>query len=165
MSLLGPKPETEELARRFEEDYREILKVRPGMIDPVSLVSGNGNARGRSLEASDESYLHVGLPERLRLARGYAERSSLLYDGKFILRSVFRRTYPSRRIRALAQELAAFRRPVVLGVQTCIFGLSNYLAFYIRFEGDVPEHYFYSFFLHLERTFQKGSFALAQFHL
>jgi FlaA1/EpsC-like NDP-sugar epimerase/lipopolysaccharide/colanic/teichoic acid biosynthesis glycosyltransferase len=148
MSLFGPKPEGEELIRKFEGDYREILKIRPGMIDLVSLVSGNGHARGKGPEPSDEGYLHVSLPERVKLARLYAERSSFFYDLKFILRSLFRRLYPSRRIQDFARDLAAFRRPVVVGLQTGIFALSNYLAFYIRFEGDVPEAYLYPFFLY-----------------
>ncbi len=148
MSLFGPKPETEELIRRFEEDFRGILKIRPGMIDPISLVSGNGHGNGKRIQPSDESYLHVGLPERVKLAGLYAEKSSLLYDIKFIFRALFKKLYPSSRIQALARDLAGFRRPVVVGIQTGIFALSNYLAFYIRFEGDVPEGYLYSFFLY-----------------
>jgi len=40
MSLVGPRPEVEEYVTLYEEDYREILKRRPGITDVSPLSSG-----------------------------------------------------------------------------------------------------------------------------
>jgi FlaA1/EpsC-like NDP-sugar epimerase len=34
--------------------------------------------------------------------------------------------------------MTPYRKPIVIGIQLCIFIISNYLAFLIRFDADVP---------------------------
>jgi lipopolysaccharide/colanic/teichoic acid biosynthesis glycosyltransferase len=38
MSLVGPRPELPQYTRLFEDDFREILRVRPGITDLASLA-------------------------------------------------------------------------------------------------------------------------------
>jgi lipopolysaccharide/colanic/teichoic acid biosynthesis glycosyltransferase len=37
MSIVGPRPELRQYVDRFQDEYRELLKVRPGLTDPSSL--------------------------------------------------------------------------------------------------------------------------------
>src|ERR1044072_6793817 len=44
MSLVGPRPELPRYVRLFEEDYRRILTVRPGITDPASIAYSRASA-------------------------------------------------------------------------------------------------------------------------
>ena len=46
--------------------------------------------------------------------------------------------YPRARINSLLDWISPYRRPVIFIVHILVFVLSNYLAFYIRFEGNIP---------------------------
>jgi lipopolysaccharide/colanic/teichoic acid biosynthesis glycosyltransferase len=79
MSLVGPRPECPDYVSRFEADYREILRVRPGMTGFTQLAFA---CEGRILDPSDPGghYLRALLPQKVLLDRLYAARPSLRRD-------------------------------------------------------------------------------------
>jgi lipopolysaccharide/colanic/teichoic acid biosynthesis glycosyltransferase len=80
MSFVGPRPEVPGYVEKFREDYKELLKVRPGLTDLASLKYRD---EGRLLKESpdpDKAYVEVILPDKIRLAKIYLARSSAGLD-------------------------------------------------------------------------------------
>ncbi len=88
MSLVGPRPEVPEYVERFREEYADILTVRPGMTDLASLKYRNESALLAAAADPAGEYVRVILPDKIRLAREYVRRSSLLFDLSLILRTL-----------------------------------------------------------------------------
>jgi len=87
MSLVGPRPEVRRYVEMFQEDYAEILRVRPGMTDLASLKYRDEAAILGQAADPEEEYVRRVLPEKIRLAREYVRRQSLLLDLTIICRT------------------------------------------------------------------------------
>jgi len=94
MSLVGPRPEVEEYVKFYERDYREILKKRPGITDVSSIIFREEEAVLENQADPEGYYKKILLPEKIRLAKEYIEKSSFLYDLKLILNTFHRIFYP-----------------------------------------------------------------------
>lgn len=138
MSLVGPRPEVKRYVSKFRKDYKEILKVRPGITDIASLTYRDEEAVLKGKKNPEEYYIHVLLPEKIRLAKEYVRKAVLIYDVKLILLTIFKLVYPHDTIRKIIGILTPYRRPIVISIQLLLFFLSNYLAFFVRFDGDIP---------------------------
>lgn len=94
MSFVGPRPELRRYVEMFKNDYREILSVRPGITDPASILfRTEATILGRAADPHAE-YVERILPHKIRLAKEYRYRSSLLYDVGVILQTVFAIVHP-----------------------------------------------------------------------
>jgi lipopolysaccharide/colanic/teichoic acid biosynthesis glycosyltransferase len=84
MSLVGPRPESPDFVRRFDADYRQILRVRPGMTGFTQLAFA---CEGRILDPRDPGghYLRALLPQKVGLDRLYASRPILRRDLAILL--------------------------------------------------------------------------------
>ncbi|NOZ69345.1 MAG: polysaccharide biosynthesis protein [Deferribacteres bacterium] len=136
MSLVGPRPEVEEYVRRFRKDYEDILRVRPGITDAASLAFRNEEEVLKDKENPEEYYVNILLPEKIRLAREYAAKASLVSDIRLIVMTVAGILYPAHFIEKTIAFSTPYRKFAVMGIQAVIFALSNYLAFSIRFDGN-----------------------------
>ncbi|MBI5629268.1 MAG: sugar transferase [Elusimicrobia bacterium] len=87
MSLVGPRPEVRKYAELFRKDYEEILKVKPGVTD---LASFQYRDEAKVLGGLDPEkiYLSRVLPDKIRLAKEYIQRSSFLFDFTLLVRTV-----------------------------------------------------------------------------
>lgn len=98
MSLVGPRPEVKEYVELFRRDYTEILTVRPGITDLASLSYWDeADLLSRSQDPEEEYLKHI-LPEKIRLAREYLSRSSLVFDLSLLVKTLLtliRRSFPS----------------------------------------------------------------------
>ena len=84
MSLVGPRPEAPRYVEMFRRDYEEILRVRPGVTDLASIKYRNEEGvLGRAADPQRE-YVERVLPEKIRLAKEYVRRRSVLFDLKLI---------------------------------------------------------------------------------
>jgi lipopolysaccharide/colanic/teichoic acid biosynthesis glycosyltransferase len=88
MSFVGPRPEVRQYVELFRQEYREILKVRPGITDQACLKYRDESAILGQSENPDEEYLQRVLPDKIRLAKEYLKRSSFLFDLSLILRTL-----------------------------------------------------------------------------
>jgi lipopolysaccharide/colanic/teichoic acid biosynthesis glycosyltransferase len=85
MSLVGPRPEVRRYVEMFHEDYGAILQVRPGMTDLASIKYRDEQAILGSAADPEQEYVHVVLPEKIRLAKEYVARQSFWLDLRIIL--------------------------------------------------------------------------------
>lgn len=80
MSIIGPRPEVEEYVWDNTEDFSEILKIRPGLSDFASIKYRNEESILAGQTDPEEYYFNMILPDKLRLARRYAEKISFRTD-------------------------------------------------------------------------------------
>ena len=149
MSLVGPRPEVVKYVNIYRKDYEEILSLKPGITDIASFIYSNEEDVLKDKENLEEFYVHVLLPEKIRLAKEYLRKTSLKYDIKLILMTILKLIYPYRRINSIIETITPYRRWIVVLLQLFLFTFSNYLAFYIRFDGDIPSHEFELFLRYL----------------
>ncbi len=89
MSLVGPRPEVRKYVDMFAEDYEEILRVRPGITDLASVKYRDEAAILGAAADPEREYVDRVLPEKIRLAREYVQRQSLLLDLGIIFGTLF----------------------------------------------------------------------------
>jgi lipopolysaccharide/colanic/teichoic acid biosynthesis glycosyltransferase len=90
MSFVGPRPEVPKYVELFRHDYEEILKVRPGITDLASIkYRDEASILGQS-ETPEDEYVRRVLPDKIKLAKEYIQRSSLIFDLSVICRTVFK---------------------------------------------------------------------------
>ncbi len=138
MSLVGPRPELPQYVDQFRTEYAEILTLRPGITDPASITFRDETPHLGDGAESEERYLRVVLPEKLRLARYYVHNSSFLYDLRLIAATVATVAYPGEAIDRLFNSLSPHRYPIAAVVQCALLLLAQYGAFFIRFDGNIP---------------------------
>jgi FlaA1/EpsC-like NDP-sugar epimerase len=146
MSLVGPRPEVDKYVAQYGDDYREILSIRPGITDIASLTYSNEESILKDKSDPEEYYIHVLLPEKIRLAREYVRKASVIYDLKLIFLTIFKLIYPREALLKIINGAGPYRRAIVVGIQLGIFIIASYLAFCIRCEGR-PTPVFVEMFL------------------
>ncbi len=141
MSFVGPRPEVEKHVNIFKEDYKEILKIRPGVIDIYYMKYSNEEVLLKDKNDPEDYYINILLPEKIRLAKNYIRKSSIVYDFKLILHTNAKLILQQRFIKRVLRTIFSYRESVVISSQLAIFIISSYLAFFIRFEGNIPSYY------------------------
>ena len=80
MSLVGPRPEDNEIAKTWPTALRnEILSVRPGITSPASVIYRDEEKMLKSASVMDD-YLKSVLPDKLRLDQLYVRNHNFLSD-------------------------------------------------------------------------------------
>ena len=160
MSLVGPRPEVPYYVDKFSNEYQEILTVRPGLIDLAFLMYVDdltilGKPAVKPL-VSENTYLQEALPEKIRLAKLYLEHASFIFDLAVIaqtLLKIFGLRTVLVKVRApqnsdeientpVFKFLYKYRRFFILFVDVGFIFLANYLAFWLRFDGQILEREF-----------------------
>jgi lipopolysaccharide/colanic/teichoic acid biosynthesis glycosyltransferase len=88
MSFVGPRPEVRYYVELFRREYTEILNVRPGITDLASLKYQDEAAFLGKVNNPEEEYIAHVLPDKIKLAKDYLQRSSFLSDLGVILRTL-----------------------------------------------------------------------------
>ncbi len=90
MSFVGPRPDMPEYASRLAGEERHILKLRPGITSPATIVYANEEEILASVpdpqRYNDESLW----PDKVRMNLEYYHNHSFTGDLKIILRTIFR---------------------------------------------------------------------------
>lgn len=95
MSLVGPRPEVPRYVSFSDSLWRSILRVRPGITDPASLLY---RREDDVLAGADDPELHYRafvLPHKLHLSLAYIGQASLWLDVKLVLSTVGRLLLPA----------------------------------------------------------------------
>ncbi|MFZ4652351.1 MAG: sugar transferase [Rubrivivax sp.] len=91
MSLVGPRPEVPQYVALYPPALREeVLAVRPGITDPVSLKFADEASRLAAAADPEREYREVILPAKLSEAAAYAARASLWTDLGVLARTAWR---------------------------------------------------------------------------
>jgi lipopolysaccharide/colanic/teichoic acid biosynthesis glycosyltransferase len=85
MSLVGPRPEVPQYVSLFTDEQRGILNLVPGITNPASIVYWNEQAVLAEAEDPEWMYLHMIMPDKIRINLEYAERATTLSDFLVIL--------------------------------------------------------------------------------
>jgi len=90
MAFVGPRPEVREFVELFREDYEKILKIRPGITDLASLKYRDEATFLGKFNNPAEAYVTQILPDKIRLAKDYIQRSSFFFDLRVILKTLLK---------------------------------------------------------------------------
>ena len=90
MSFVGPRPEVRQYVELFRQEYAEILTVRPGITDLASLKYRDEAGLLEKAENPEEEYVSRVLPDKIRLAKDYLQRSSFIFDLGLIFKTLFK---------------------------------------------------------------------------
>lgn len=87
MSFVGPRPEVVEYVDLNNHLWREILKVRPGITDPIALRLRNEEELLASVEDKEAFYTEILQPFKIRGWADYARRKTWKTDLLILFRT------------------------------------------------------------------------------
>jgi lipopolysaccharide/colanic/teichoic acid biosynthesis glycosyltransferase len=88
MSLVGPRPEVKPYVEMFRNEYREVLRVRPGITDPSSLKYQNEAQILAQSESPEREYVKRILPDKIALSTEYSLKASFWLDLSIIFKTI-----------------------------------------------------------------------------
>jgi FlaA1/EpsC-like NDP-sugar epimerase/lipopolysaccharide/colanic/teichoic acid biosynthesis glycosyltransferase len=136
MSLVGPRPELPRYVDLFREEYREVLRVRPGLTDAASLKYADEARWLMGGSDPDGVYVTQILPDKLAIAREYVKNASLFVDARLLALTALH--VCGLRDLLTIEGLFRYRRLYVVFVHFAIIASANYGAFWLRFDGAAP---------------------------
>lgn len=90
MSLVGPRPDVQDVYDMESEEVRIVLSVRPGITGPATIKYRNEEKLLAAASDAERYNSEVIFPDKLRINRLYVENYRLVDDFKYIWRTVFR---------------------------------------------------------------------------
>ena len=89
MSVIGPRPEIKKYVEMFKDEYKEILKIKPGMTDYALIAFRNEEEILAKFENVEEGYIKEIMPKKIELYKKYIKDMSLLTDIKIFFKSIW----------------------------------------------------------------------------
>ena len=90
MSLVGPRPEVRKYVDLYNDEQKEVLKVKPGITDYASLEYFSESEIIAKSSDPEKTYITEIMPAKLALNKKYIKEAGLLTDFKIILGTVKR---------------------------------------------------------------------------
>ena len=91
MSLVGPRPEVRKYAEQYQQEYEQLLKVRPGITDPASIRYSKEEDMLSLSKDWEENYIKKILPEKIKLSSYYVKNHNVLIDLRLIFKTIFKK--------------------------------------------------------------------------
>ena len=88
MSIVGPRPEVQEWVNYFSDDWKYILKIKPGITDPASIYFRNEESILSSAKDSNKMYAEKIHPKKVKKYLDYIESNSISGDILIILKTI-----------------------------------------------------------------------------
>ena len=88
MSLVGPRPEVTEYVDLNDGLWQQVLRVRPGITDPLALRLPNEEQLLQSVNASEEQYLQILQRFKLKQSLGYQRERTWFSDIRVLVQTV-----------------------------------------------------------------------------
>lgn len=89
MSFVGPRPDVPGYADKLEGENREILKLKPGITGPASLMYRNEEEILKQQENPIEFNDKILFPDKIRINLLYLKRQSTGLDFRLIIQTIF----------------------------------------------------------------------------
>lgn len=90
MSFVGPRPEVPKYVKFYNEEEREILKVRPGITDLASINYRNESEILGDIEEPEQYYIDIIMKEKIKLNKIYLNNVNIFIDIKIILKTIIK---------------------------------------------------------------------------
>jgi lipopolysaccharide/colanic/teichoic acid biosynthesis glycosyltransferase len=90
MSLVGPRPEVSKYVELFKEDYKKILKIKPGITDYAAIYFRNEEEILKKYPDPEEGYIKEVLPKKIKFYHQYLANISFLTDLKLIFLTLWK---------------------------------------------------------------------------
>ena len=88
MSLVGPRPEVPTYMDPDDPLHRDVLRLRPGLTDPASLLFWNESELLASKRDPQGWYRDMLLPQKQHMSVEYAKTANVLSDIRIIIQTV-----------------------------------------------------------------------------
>ena len=88
MSLVGPRPEVRKYVDLYDDNQKEILKVRPGITDIASITFKNENDLLSQSPNPEDYYIQEIMPKKISLSLEYVKTRTLIKDIKLIFKTI-----------------------------------------------------------------------------
>jgi len=155
MSLVGPRPEVPRYVEPLRAQFSDVLVVRPGLTDLASMKYIDESSVLACFSNPEEAYLTKILPEKIRLAKLYVRHMSFRLDFAILIQTLLRMVNSSYVTCALPEldvahkttstlpwdRVSSFlvkcRRPMIVLLDVALIVAANYLAFVLRFDGNL----------------------------
>lgn len=89
MSFVGPRPELRYFVNKYQPNYFEVLKIKPGLTGLASLKYKDEDELLKTAENPEAFYLNTILPNKIELNKLYIKSKSLTLDIKIIIKTIF----------------------------------------------------------------------------
>jgi lipopolysaccharide/colanic/teichoic acid biosynthesis glycosyltransferase len=90
VSLVGPRPEVQRYIERYPQEYREILRIRPGLTDRATLAYVDEERVLAGQPDAEQFYIAEVMPRKIRLYLEYVRNPSLREDFAILGRTAFK---------------------------------------------------------------------------
>ncbi|MEO0258471.1 MAG: sugar transferase [candidate division WOR-3 bacterium] len=90
MSIVGPRPEVEKYVKEYEDDYKHILRVKPGITDYATVEYRNEEEILKAFVNPEEGYIREILPKKIKLYRKYIAEMGFKTDLKIIINTIIK---------------------------------------------------------------------------
>lgn len=87
MTFVGPRPEVEEFVTEYDENQRQILDYRPGLVDPATLKYRHEERILAEFENPRDGYVSKVLPDKIKISVEYQKHRSIFTDLVIILKT------------------------------------------------------------------------------
>ncbi|MCF6158703.1 MAG: sugar transferase [wastewater metagenome] len=84
MSIVGPRPEVSKYVEMFRDEYREILKVKPGITDYATIEFRDEESILKKYHDPEDGYIKEVLPGKIELYKKYLRDKGFFTDMKLV---------------------------------------------------------------------------------
>jgi lipopolysaccharide/colanic/teichoic acid biosynthesis glycosyltransferase len=132
MTLVGPRPETPDLAAPYPPEARRIFSVKPGLIGPNQILGRNEEELYPPGVDPQKFYIEQILPQKLPLDLQFIDNQSLFKNFKYLLQGALVTITGAIGRRHLLDNLSQI---FLLLTDTALCLVSFILAHLVRYEG------------------------------
>jgi lipopolysaccharide/colanic/teichoic acid biosynthesis glycosyltransferase len=145
MSLVGPRPRVPEEVNLGDPEEQTLLSVRPGLTSYASIyhrMEADYCARQHDPQAV---HREVILPQKGYLDAEYVKNLSFMLDLKLILLTILLVFIPGKArpeaVRFFQLRISPYSRAAQMAMELGVFVAAVWLAYWLRFEGQMSEFY------------------------
>lgn len=96
VSIVGPRPEVAKYVEIFKQDYREILKVKPGITDYATIEFRDEEGVLKKYDNPEVGYIEEVLPRKIELYKKYINEQKFWVDMRLILLTLIKIIRPDK---------------------------------------------------------------------
>ncbi|MCG7345500.1 sugar transferase [Sporosarcina sp. ACRSL] len=90
MSFVGPRPEVPKYTRLYNEEQRNVLKVRPGITDYASIKYRRENELLARSDNPEETYIKEVMQDKLQINLEYINKRSIFEDIRIMFLTIIK---------------------------------------------------------------------------